>query len=447
MKLKYSIILLSAITIWGCKPKLEAENPEKGVVDATRYVAVGGSMSAGFADGALYYEGQENSFSAILAAQFQLIGGGEFHQPWMPTNSVGVGFTGKSRTKLGYRTDCLGVTSLGPIALDPTGGDVASLQTNVYSTAKPFHNLSVPGSKSTTLLFAGYGNPANGSGNFNPFFTRMAANPITSSVVNDAVASNPTFFSIQVGEQDILEYALTGATSGTMTPANGSAGIGFDGTVEATILALKANGAKGVIGNVPDITKFPYFNTIPYNGLNLDATNATTLNNVYNQMGISFQVGSNGFIIEDASAQFGVRQIQQGELILLSVPLDSIKCNKLGSLFPIPDKYVLTADEIQEIQARIAAYNTIIATSAATHGLALADVNTLLKSVKTGIVFNGIGLNANFVSGGTFSLDGLHLNPIGNALVANVYIKAINQTFGSTIPQVDATKYRGVKFP
>lgn len=447
MKLKYTFILCSAFVFWGCKPKLEANTPERGVVDATRYVAVGGSISAGFADGALYYEGQENSFSAILAHQFELIGGGEFHQPWMPMNSVGVGFTGKSRTKLGYRTDCLGVTSLGPVAVDATGGDVAALQTNVYSATKPFHNLSVPGAKSTTLLLTGYGNSANGAGNYNPFFARMAANPATSSVVNDAVVSNPTFFSIQIGEQDILEYALTGATSGLMTPANGPAGVGFDGTLDATISALKANGAKGVIGNVPDVTKFPFFNTIPYNGLTLDATNANTLNNVYNQMGISFQVGSNGFIIEDASAQFGIRQIQPGELILLSVPLDSIKCNKLGSLFPIPDKYVLTADEIQEIQSRISDYNAIIEANAASNGLALADVHTFLKSVKTGVVFNGIGLNANFVSGGTFSLDGLHLNPIGNALMANVYIKAINQTFGSTIPQVDATKYRGVKFP
>lgn len=447
MKLKYTFILCSALAIWGCKPKLEANTPERGVVDATRYVAVGGSISAGFADGALYYEGQENSFAAILANQFELIGGGEFHQPWMPLNSVGVGFTGKSRTKLGYRTDCLGVTSLGPVALDAAGGDVAALQMNIYSATKPFHNLSVPGAKSTNLLLTGYGNSVNGAGNYNPFFARMAADPATSSVVSDAVASNPTFFSIQIGEQDILEYALTGATSGLMTPANGPAGVGFDGTLDATVSVLKVNGAKGVIGNVPDVTKFPYFNTIPYNGLTLDATNATTLNNVYNQMGISFQVGSNGFIIEDASAQFGIRQIQPGELILLSVPLDSIKCNKLGSLFPIPDKYVLTADEILEIQSRTSDYNAIIAACAASNGLALADVHTFLKSVKTGIVFNGIGLNANFVSGGTFSLDGLHLNPIGNALLANVYLKAINQTFGSTIPLVDATKYRGVKFP
>jgi hypothetical protein len=104
-------------------------------------------------------------------------------------------------------------------------------------------------------------------------------------------------------------------------------------------------------------------------------------------------------------------------------------------------------EEVANIKAAMNSYNAVISQVASTYGLALADVNTFLKSVKTGVVFNGIALNANFVSGGTFSLDGIHLNPIGNAMVSNVFIKAINQTFGSTIPQVDATKYRGVKFP
>jgi len=51
------------------------------------------------------------------------------------------------------------------------------------------------------------------------------------------------------------------------------------------------------------------------------------------------------------------------------------------------------------------------------------------------------------VAGGAFSLDGVHLTPLGNALLANSFIKAINSKYGSTIPQVDATRYKGVAFP
>jgi hypothetical protein len=62
-------------------------------------------------------------------------------------------------------------------------------------------------------------------------------------------------------------------------------------------------------------------------------------------------------------------------------------------------------------------------------------------------MYNGIGMNTQYVSGGIFSLDGINLTPRGNALLANEIIKSINSKYGSTIPQVDATKYRSIIFP
>jgi hypothetical protein len=56
-------------------------------------------------------------------------------------------------------------------------------------------------------------------------------------------------------------------------------------------------------------------------------------------------------------------------------------------------------------------------------------------------------MSTTFVTGGTFSTDGLHLNPRGNAVVANYFIQAINEKYGSTIPQVDETAYHGLIFP
>jgi hypothetical protein len=445
MKLKFALVISTAVAFTSCKPKLDADTPEKGNMDPTRFVAVGGSTTAGFADGALYAEGQENSIGNILATQFQLVGGGSFLQPLMPSASVGIGFTGKSKSILGYKTDCTGATSLSPIPFNASGGDLAGLGTSVYSS--PFNNMGVPGLSSNEMYYPGYGNPANGVGNYNPFFARMASNPATSTVLSDAMAANPTFFSLNIGEQDILNYALNGGGAAVINPVNGAVGVGFDGSITTAVTTLTSNGAKGVIGNVPDVTLYPFFNTIPYNGLKLDAATAQLLTNALGQQGMSFAEGNNAFVIQDNSLPLGARQMKPGEYILLSIPLDSVKCNKMGSLIPIPERYVLTLEEVANIKAATNAYNGVISQVASTYGLALADVNTFLKSVKTGVIFNGIGLNANFVSGGTFSLDGIHLNPIGNAMVSNVFIKAINKTFGSTIPQVDATKYRGVKFP
>jgi hypothetical protein len=34
-----------------------------------------------------------------------------------------------------------------------------------------------------------------------------------------------------------------------------------------------------------------------------------------------------------------------------------------------------------------------------------------MQTVKTGVIYNGVGINASFVSGGAFSLDGVHMTP------------------------------------
>ena len=56
-------------------------------------------------------------------------------------------------------------------------------------------------------------------------------------------------------------------------------------------------------------------------------------------------------------------------------------------------------------------------------------------------------MDAAFITGGAFSLDGVHPNGRGYALIANEFIKAINAKFGSTIPYVDVTAHPGIIFP
>jgi hypothetical protein len=74
-------------------------------------------------------------------------------------------------------------------------------------------------------------------------------------------------------------------------------------------------------------------------------------------------------------------------------------------------------------------------------------MNSLMKRLQTGLIYNGVHLNAQFIQGGAFSLDGIHLNPRGCAIAANEFIDAINKKYGSTIPHVDVTQYQGVVFP
>jgi hypothetical protein len=275
----------------------------------------------------------------------------------------------------------------------------------------------------------------------------MASDPVNSSVLSDALSGNPTFYSILLGDQDIMAYASSGGSSNPIPPSNGAAGFGFDGSLNEIVNAMSGTGAKGVIGNVANVLHYPFFTTIPYNGLTLNVENAETINLVYNPLGIYFEQGDNPFTIDDPNEPFGVRKMVEGELILLSIPLDSVKCYGMGSIIPIPDQYILTLDEIQEINLKTQEYNAAIMTLVQTYDLAHANVNTLIDDLSSGIVYNGITMNTNFVTGGAFSLDGKNLNPIGQAMLANIFIQSINATFNAAIPFADVSKFPGVKFP
>lgn len=435
----YKIIALAITStlIVSCKPKFDVPDPDNGTIDVSNYVALGSSMTAGYSNGALYYDSQQNTYANILAEQFKLIGGGEFKIPNVSQSSIGMGNANNAPSVLGNRTDCQGTVSLGPVKI-ATQGD-PSVFTNIYSGQGPFNNMGVPDVKVIDMDVNGY---------TNPFYQRMASS-VSSSILSDAIAKNPTFFSVNLGLHDVLKYTLKGAASDSISPIAGAINVGFEASINNVIDKLMANGAKGVITNIPSIKTMAYFNTIAWNALKLDAANAASLTNAYvNLDSTIFYEGNNGFIIEDINTPFlGFRQAVEGEYILLNVPLDSIKCYKWGSLIPIPDRYSLTLSEINTIENAINNYNVILKNIANSRGLAFVDVNAFYAKIKSGFVYNGVTINAAFVSGGAYSLDGLNLTARGNALLANEFIKAINSTYQSSIPEVDAMKYPAVTFP
>ena len=258
----------------------------------------------------------------------------------------------------------------------------------------------------------------------------------------------PTFCSIYLGIEDVLPYARSGATQNPMSPLAGFPGVGFEESLTQLCEQLYSQHVKAAIATIPNISDWPFFNTIPYNGLTLDAEKAASLNQIYNPIGISFVVGSNPFMVADPNAgMFGVRPAVPGEKILLTAPLDSVKCNQMGSIFPFRNEFVLTTEELATIQSRIDAFNAVIRQKATTYGFALVETGDFYEKLTTGFTYNGASLSAKFVSGGAFSLDGIHLNPRGNALLANEFIKAINKKFTAKIPLINALNYNAILFP
>ncbi|MGB1211317.1 MAG: G-D-S-L family lipolytic protein [Lacinutrix venerupis] len=275
--LKYLGLVALAISITACNkeedfeefldqpPVEEAALPAltSGDADFSNYVAIGASFTAGFTDGGLFIAGQEDSFPNTLSKQFAKAGGGTFTQPLMDDNTGGILVGGT--VARGYRFVFGGA---GPVALDDflasQGAPVPPITTEAgVNIGSDWNNFGIPGAKSWHLVAPGYAAA-------NPFYARIASSA-SATVLGDAVAQNPTFFTLsEVGGNDVLGYALSGGESDTtaenydpITPV-----ATFDNALNALIAGLTSNpNTKGAVGNVPDITSLAHFTTVPYNPL------------------------------------------------------------------------------------------------------------------------------------------------------------------------------------
>ena len=463
-----------------CKPDFINKKADKGDADFSVYVAMGSSESAGFADFATYDSAQRYCYPAIIAKQLEAVGRkGEFLQPWMPAG-YGMGIDQFKNIippyKLDYYTDCQGSSILMPV---PSGKPylqvsdisnilntdltaITSIIKNIY-TSKGFHNMSACGAKSYNYLDKKYGTLGtalgdlqliigmlqNGIEQINPLFGRFCSDPGKSSVVDDALKMNGTFFTCWIGCNDVLGYAMEGVEG---VGANITDYGVFDQNLQEIVLRLCSHGAKGAIANIPLVNYLTYFNVIKYNDLtynSYDQDKINYLNTIYRNINpdIIFHTGKNAYVVSDPNASGGVRQIKEGELIPLVLPLDSIKCSGWGTSKPIPEKYYLSQSEINVITDATNHYNQTLYSLAQQFNLAYVDINDFFNRSRSGLWVEGVKFTLDFVKGGVLSLDGIHPSPRGNAIIANEFIREINRHYKSTIPLARVMDYPQIRYP
>ncbi len=242
-----------------------------GNADFSNYVAVGASFTAGYSDGALFIAAQENSFPNILSQRFALGNGGAFTQPLMNDNTGGL-LLPSPLEDLDYRFIFNGEVPqrLNEFLMD-LGAPVPPITTDgTVNLGMLFNNVGVPGAKSFHVVTPGYGA-------FNPYYGRMASGP-GSSMIQDAVSQNPTFFTLsEMGGNDVLSYATSGGIGVDQTGNPNAANYGnnditdptlFAGVLSQMISLLTSNPeTKGAVTNVPYITDLAHFTTITFDFL------------------------------------------------------------------------------------------------------------------------------------------------------------------------------------
>lgn len=506
-------ILIASLGIVSCSQEVEDTSgivPEvavsAGSADFSKYVALGNSLTAGYSDGALFKAGQMNAYPKLLADQFALVGGGEFTTPFMNDNAGGLLLGGFPIQ--GVRLIFNGAAPVSLPGASPTT-DILNVLTG------QFNNMGVPGAKSFHLLAPGYGNVAGvATGASNPYFVRFASSGST-TIVADAVAQNPTFFSLWIGNNDLLSYATSGGIgvnqTGNFNPATyGSNDITdptvFAGAYSGIVDAMTANGAKGVVANLPYVNSVPFFThvaTDPIKPTSIPAASSAQLNVLFGAINqIATAAGetnrfatlfsddqdpttiepNNPLLIFDQS----LTNLSDEIATALSSRFDPVTAGFIGNLYgqarharntpadnrdyillttgsiigttqtgvpadfstigisnPLQDSRVLTAAEVAEIKIATDLYNSSIRAIAESKGLAFVDANAVLTKVSNGgILFGTYHFTSQFVRGGTFGLDGVHLTARANSYIANQFLEAIERAYGSSFK-----KYKPQDFP
>jgi hypothetical protein len=419
-----AIALLFAVA---CKPTIDSPvGKNKGTADFTKYIAVGNSLTSGFADGGLYLEGQKVAYPNLIAAQMIAVGGGNFSSPF---------FNDAQSNGSGY-LKLTGFNNGSPVLENEDKNLAYTDATLKYLTkyTSEIQNLGIPGMR-LDLSF----DPTGAFSAQNMYFERLLPNEQVGKInyFTFLQGRNHTFFSLWLGNNDALGFATNGGVTTNATQVL-TAKATFTALYSNMVNALTANGQKGIVATIPDVTAVPYFNTVTVEAL---LTAAKAIN-----------PQAQAVFIQTTA---GVRAATATDLIRLPFQSSGLfgKPNAGGLPYglhpsnPITSDWVLDAEEVATVKDYVNSYNASIKSIAESKGLAVADTYTYFNRVKTGIAVNGVNVNAAFITGNAFSLDGIHLTPKGNALIANFFIDAINAKYGSTLSHTDPSQYRGVKFP
>lgn len=406
----------------------------------SQYVAIGDSLTAGVQSDGLEDDFQVVSFPNLIAQQ---LGIDDFEQPLV--GSPGIGFDEPETSPLMFEDGDIFREQNVPNPFDLLGN---------FFLSRPYDNLGLPGAElvdvqSTSMLL------------FEVILRGMGTQ------LEQAIRLDPELITLWVGNNDVLGVA-NGGDVADITPIDE-----FEEDYREILEELtEETDAMIVAANVPNVTDIPFINfydaifrTVPELGIMNPVpvlydpdtfepidfgdgrlvpllTQETDVVHVLIDILIDDDtyVGDGVGIPDQAALEsMGFSSMDAGDIVS---QLEIMGLMPSGIM--IDEDSTLTNMEETVIGQAINDINSVISNLLQEFGIPLVDINQTLSELNT----NGIdGFTGDFVLEDTentaFSLDGIHANNAGYAIIANRFIEVINQSFAMNIPLVDSEQYRG----
>lgn len=390
----------AALLFLGSVPGLFAASPEQsGRAAFSKLVVVGDSLAAGVENGSLVDFQQEHGFAKVIARQMRV-----------PLSLPLVPYPGAPNT-----LDLVDASF--PPVIQPVPGYL------VFPRLNPFEEVTDVAVPLQTISDALNRQPNRTLASTDE--TQLATNLVLGfpcpillpcparTQVQQALSLHPTAILIDIGNNDILAPVSSGQLAAILaSPMQQQAFFTQFATNYGLLLQqLSSANAPFIIGNLPDVIETAFFIPVPKLAaeLKLPLSDVTTL----------LGVNATDFITLSA--------LPKVEAIVTNQVQGPLPASCSATATPAP--CVMTAQEAAAARAAVMQLNQIIAAAAAPYHAVVVDLFHLIDQLYVnGYTIGNRKLTTDFL-GGLFSLDGIHPTNTGYAIMANEFIKAINQSF------------------
>lgn len=453
MKRNIFLLIISAIIIISfnaCQDRSDLTAPvapSTGSASFVRLVSIGNSLTAGIQSNSLFESAQNYTIGAQIARQ---VGGVTYAQPIVTDPGMG------------QRIEVLALTQTG-VTIGYNTNQGAPLNSNY---AAPYNNLGISGA----ILYDVFDTTdftQKSAARANPYFSLVLRNSsFGKSIYEQAKKQNPTFILLDIGNNDALGYGLSGGTSGS----DATKKLPTDAAVFSVLfnqligkIATDMPTTKVAVANIPDIKSIPFFTTVgpqvyktikPLIQANLikglyyqkstDATPVGTgLSTDFSDICITLYGMLYAPYLGDTTGKYYTAIGKTPPAgINIKAPFGFHPYN------PWPNELIMDPNELTIITNAINSFNQTISSAIASNpNMVLVDINKLYLNIRAndfysdgtakGTDINGIKFMTSYISGGLFSLDGVHPSSQGYAIMANEFISAINAKWGASIPLIN----------